>query len=332
MAAAFAPEGSLTFTRAYGLQSVGINTRFNLEDIFEIGQSEAYEIVENLPDVEVTMEKVLDARPLLYHLATQGATTGTLQGRSAQKCSVAVSIFGDTQDSASGRPQAEVYMSGLYYNACSYDFNTQGAFREQITLVGNHKQWLSVSSSGNYTFSGGFLNTDIPLAAEGVNFRQDFDMPNCLFPTQIPGISASGTNDKTAGVFGAHIQSVRVSTNPGRTDLFELGRRAPYFKFIPFPVDVRTDIEVLSQTGDNISAFEDGVYGSGNNILNATMYFRTTEGTKLNLGSKNKMSSSSMQGGNAGQQGSNQTVTYSFVNKSSISVVHPQDPTGALAG
>ena len=54
-------------TAAHGVQSVGITTNFNLEQAFELGQIQIYENIEGLPDVEVTLEKVLDGYPLLYH-------------------------------------------------------------------------------------------------------------------------------------------------------------------------------------------------------------------------------------------------------------------------
>ena len=51
---------------AHGVQSVGITTNFNLEQAFELGQIQIYENIEGTPDIEVTMEKVLDGYPLIY--------------------------------------------------------------------------------------------------------------------------------------------------------------------------------------------------------------------------------------------------------------------------
>ena len=51
----------------HGVQSVGITTNFNLEQAFELGQIEIYENIEGTPDIEVTLEKVLDGYPLIYH-------------------------------------------------------------------------------------------------------------------------------------------------------------------------------------------------------------------------------------------------------------------------
>ena len=55
---------------AHGVQSVGITTTFNLEQVFELGQLAIYENVEGTPDVEVTMSKVLDGYIPLFCLAT----------------------------------------------------------------------------------------------------------------------------------------------------------------------------------------------------------------------------------------------------------------------
>ena len=43
-----------------GVQSVGITTNFNLEQVFQLGQLAVYEDVEEVPDIEVSVERVLD--------------------------------------------------------------------------------------------------------------------------------------------------------------------------------------------------------------------------------------------------------------------------------
>jgi len=58
----------------HGLQSAGITTNFNLEQVFELGQLSIYQNVEGIPDIEVALNKVLDGYPLIYVLATEGGT------------------------------------------------------------------------------------------------------------------------------------------------------------------------------------------------------------------------------------------------------------------
>ena len=64
----FAPDGSSTFTPAHGVQSLGSNITFNLTEVFELGQISIYDNVEDTPDVEFTIEKLIDGYPLIYHL------------------------------------------------------------------------------------------------------------------------------------------------------------------------------------------------------------------------------------------------------------------------
>jgi hypothetical protein len=246
---------------------------------------------------------------------------------------MAMSIFGDTQDSASGVPQTEVNMSGLFCSALTYTFPAEGSCTESVTLLGNHKVWKSSS----FTFTGTiFDNTDVPLAltqgSGGVQRRENVifsDLNGTLLPggtNGIPGISSSGTNEKTGDVFGAHVQNITISSDLGRTNLVELGRRLPYFRYVEFPTEVTCDIEVLSIGGDQISATEEGVLGDGNNLPAHTIQVLLDEGTNINLGTQNKLSNVTYGGGDTG--GGNDTTTYSYTTFNEMVVVHPEDPAG----
>ena len=60
---AFRQNGDATanaWTAAHGVQSVAVTTTFNLEQAFKLGQLSIYENIEGVPDIEVTMSKVLD--------------------------------------------------------------------------------------------------------------------------------------------------------------------------------------------------------------------------------------------------------------------------------
>jgi hypothetical protein len=332
--------GSFTLAHAVkGLQSCGINTRFNLEQVFEMGQIQIYQNIENLPDVEITMEKVLDGHPLIYHLATKGSNSATLTGRSNVKSSFVLSIFDDTQDSASGTPLTEVYCSGVFVSAVNYNFPVDGNFTESVTLVGNNKIWRT----SGFFFTGQFDQTgseSAPLAAEGVNRKQYIIFGSgtnaCKLPAGVggvDGIDVSGYNlIGSDGNYGAHIQSIRVQANLGREALNELGRKGPYHRYVNFPVEVRCDIEVLSTRGDMTDATETGVLGNGNNLADKSIFLATTEGTKLNLGTKCKLASTNYGNANAGGRGGNATVTYSYTTFNDLTVIHPQDPTAGLAG
>lgn len=331
-----AKDGSSSFTPVHGAQTVGINTSFNLEQAFEIGQTNIYQNIENVPDIEVNVEKVLDGYPPVYILATQGGTSASLTGRSAVSCQMAMSIYGDTTDAASGVPLKQVTMSGLFPSQVTYTFPTEGNCTESVTLVGNHKVWKSSS----FDFSGTlFTNQDQPLAlgppnSGGIARRQNVifgGLTDTLLPAGnfggIPGISSSGTNDKGSdGQYGAHVSQISVSANLGRTPLYELGRRAPYFRYLDLPVEITTEISSIAVDGDGVSGTSDGVIpGSGTNVADKTIAIKVQEGLYLDLGTRNKLSSVSMSDANA--NGGNMNLTFSYSTFNYLRVTHPQDPS-----
>ena len=55
-----------------GLQSVGMSSTFTLDQVFEMGQIEIYENIEEVADIEVTLEKAIDGNKLIYDLASNG--------------------------------------------------------------------------------------------------------------------------------------------------------------------------------------------------------------------------------------------------------------------
>lgn len=334
-----APDGTAVGAYAsshvvHGLQSIGINTRFNLEQIFEIGQLAIYQNVEGLPDVEVSCEKVLDGYKLLYHLATPTATTGTLAGRGSIKCQLLMSIYDDTLSSTSGSPISEVEMSGMFISQLGYNFQVNGPFTESATFVGNNKTWRTSAFGASGAFAA---NNDTPLAASGVQLRQHIvfgsgagaPFSGCtLLPPSVHGLTEVGTgtgvNIETSGIFGASIQSIKVSTNQGRDNLLELGRKAPYFRPLQFPVQVKTDIEVYCKSGDRINAIET----SDSNTSVGRVRIVTRDSTVIDCGSQNRLESVQYGNANAGKNSSNATCTYSYLTFNDFTVTHPQDPAG----
>ena len=146
-----APHEAGTVEVAHGVQSVGVTTNFSLEQAFELGQIQIYENIEGVPDIEVTLEKVLDGYPLLFFLATRGAgLSATLVERSKLRCNVGLGIFDDGVDvvgsdgnNGAKSANAEVIASGMYMSSVSYNIVTDGNHTESITLVGNQKTWSS---------------------------------------------------------------------------------------------------------------------------------------------------------------------------------------------
>lgn len=323
-----APFANETYTAVQGLQSVGINTKFNLEQVFEIGQLSIYENVENLPDLEVTTEKVLDGYPLVYHLATQGAADSTLVGRSNQRANMSLAVFDDTAQLASGTPLTQCFMSGVYVSQVEYSVQVDGNATESCSFVGNNKAWKTAAFTFDGFTSGNGVTSTGPASASGVNRRQHLLMSSCLFPKSIPGIDASGLNAEVSGSFSASIQSIRVSANLGRDQLLELGHKSPFFRYVNFPVEVTTTIEALSKQGDMVEGTEAGSQPNGDNTVEETMRFKMQEGTAIDLGSKNRLSSVNYGGANAGSRGGNATMTFTYTTFNDFDVRHPADPGG----
>jgi len=361
----------------HGVQSVGVTTNFNLAQVFELGQISIYENIEDLPDVEVSMTKVLDGYKPMYCSATQNATRPTLVGRSNERCVFGLSVFDDTLDGASGTANQQLECSGMYVSSLSYSFPLEDNFTEDITLVGNHKHWLNDSTFGETgtdhaqfyiptaVFDGQFEAandepTSLTFTGGGVNRRQDLlfatgivpgDSVNgrgesagdlngmhtyvdvCALPTEIPGINSTGMNVKdAAGNFGAHINSITVSTDLGREQILELGRKGPYHRFATFPTEVTCEIETTTTSGDLISATEEGKLTTSSqpgrdlgNLSNQSIRIATAEGLRLGLGAKNKLSSVNYAGGDAG--GGNVTTTFSYTNFNDLTVIHRQEST-----
>ena len=328
-----------TSAMVHGLQSVGVTTNFSLEQAFELGQIEIYENIEGTPDVEVTLEKVLDGYPLMYHMASTGVIGSSASGlvaRSKERCDVRLGIFPEESNfiksaSAPNGAPAEVYMSGMYVSSISYSLGSDGNATESVTLVGNNKKWFD-NADGRMQQStvANFDGLDEPLGlgsdadpSGGVSQKEDVLISGCIFPISVEGVLTAGAYNN-AGNGRVPVQSISVSTDFSREDVFELGKKTPYARPAAFPIEVTCDIESISTSGDFVEATEAGDYGlyatvsSGNNTPNESMFFYTRNGLGLDLGAKNRLSSVSYGGGDAG--GGNATVTYSYVNYNDLDV------------
>lgn len=327
-----------TIDIAHGVQSVGITTNFNLEQAFELGQIEIYENIEGTPDVECTMEKVLDGYPLLYHMASsgvEGTAASGLSARSKARCDVRLGIFPEEFNNikqGGSSADAEVYMSGMYISSISYSFPTDGSSTESITLVGNNKEWIDNSTTSVIESSSvaNFDGQDEPLAmgdanipSGGISQREDFLLNACILPKSIRGVAGTGAfgNGDNSLV---HLQSVSVSTDFSREEILELGAKTPYSRPATFPIEVSCEIEAITTSGDFVFAAEAGdsalnlSTASGNNTGNEMIFFATRQGYAFDLGIKNRLSSVSYGGGDAG--GGNATCTYSYTNFNDLDV------------
>ena len=321
----------------HGVQSVGMTTTFNLIQIFELGQLALYENSEDLPDVEVTISKVLDGYPLVWEHATIDAALPTLIGRSNAKCFVGLSIFNDTEV-AESTPLSVVQCSGMYVSSLTYNFPLDDPFTEEVTMVGNNKIWANAPTYGETLDSsvttptvegdGQFSSTvdDSPAAVSGVSRRQHLTLTatNAYDRTQLP-LEIAGVDQSTSGVIltsdtRARLSSITVSSDFGRENLLELGRKAPYHRFVTFPTEVTCDIEVTSTSGDFVSATEGGIFdSSSDNLANRIIRIATNDSLRIYLGNQNKLASVTYGGADAA--GGNATATYSYSNFNDFTIM-----------
>jgi hypothetical protein len=339
----FSGDGYLMI--AHGLQSIGVSTNFNLEQIFELGQLSLYENYEEVPEIEVTFEKVLDGYSLMYHLGTVDATSPTLPGRGNARADVRMAVGLDTNEyMATGVNSgvAELYCSGMYVSSVSYNLATDGNFTESTTFVGNDKQWLTDNENGLLSDDNGLLvnalNTtvfgdDAPVGvANSILRRQNLvigsggkEYGGTTFTTQVPNMLEGGSSGNLRNSKyiiegqGPYIQSVSISVDLGRENIQQLGKKAPYYRYVSFPVDVTCDIEVTATAGDNVDAAEEA-----KNLSDHSIMFVLDDSTVFQLGNKNKITSITYGGGDAG--GGNATISYSFTNSNDFVVLHSGDP------
>lgn len=341
--AGVAPLGSATYTSIRGLQNFTCNTTFNLQQIFEFGQSAIYENVEGIPNIEGTLSKVLDGFAPIYTLATQAAGgPGLLARANCNACQLAMSIFSDQQLACSGTAINSVIMSGMYVSQVAYRITVDGPATEEVSMVGNNKLWTASAPTINDTAGGAgsiVTDDDSPLAitgSGGVNMKEDFRLGDGMsrLPTEMPGVGTSGWIIAGGdGVYPVHLRSFSATANLNREDIFELGRKGNYYRYVRIPAEVTSEIGIISISGDMISAMEEGTYAVGGtcgryNLLDQTIYIRMCEGLQIDLGTKNKLQSVNWNGG--GVDGANQELVYTYRNFNDFIVYHPQDPNAAL--
>ncbi len=344
--------------QVHGLQSVGITTNFNLEQVFELGQIEIYENIEGIPDVEVSLEKVLDGYPLMYLMASTGVTSQDASGllaRSKEQCDLRLGIFGEEYNNVAsagdnnGDAEVEVYMSGMFISSVGYTFPVDGNCTESLTLVGNNKEWLTggnvlITDESVTVFDGDDSPAALAAGSGGVQRREDVMLEFSVLPVGIDGVNGTGIGNAyrpadgfptpvgsyenwagfTSSGTSIHVQNVSINTDFSREDIFELGRKNPYYRPAAFPVEVTCEIEAVTTSGDFITALEDGdpelnnTPASGNNTSEENIHFVLRGGYSFDLGKKNRLSSVSYGGGDA--TGGNVSCSYSYTNFNDLEV------------
>lgn len=293
-----APTGSSpTFIGVSGVQSVGLNTNFKLDPVFQLGQLDVFDQLEDIPNVELSIEQIIGEYPLACVLATPNITGGsTLIARfSDTQCTAAIGYYADTASAATGTAKEDlVTMSGMYVSNISFDFPVEGTAKHSCTLVGNHKEWNT-----NVTV---FPNINFGAPPVGIIRRQA--LTEATLPTDLPGGNDIALNK---------IQSIKISSDFGRPEIFQLGAKAPYCRYMEFPTEVTCAIEIMELQGDLISANP-----TGDTSQDKALSFSWDTGLTLDLGGKNRLLSVTSQGGDTG--GGNRMTTYNYRNYNTLTI------------
>lgn len=313
----------------HGVQSASDNADLPTQDVNEIGQITPYEIVEDTPNVTFDIERVIDGCAPVYLMATEGATSASLTGRQDFKCVIAGAAYGSSSNYISGTPIRVCEFSGMQPTSISYSFTVDGPFTETVSFVGNYREWSATAKYGSIPSNPTTAGTDEPCAltncSGGVQFKENLRFDGTyptLLPAIIPGMSPSGFMPLTDGCPNVPIQSINVSVDLNREVVSRLGCKGAYARLVTFPVDVTTEIEVLSQSGDGVDVTEFGtlVGCEYTNSPEARIRISTDCGLIIDLGSKNKLTGVGHTWGDS--SGSNATYTLSYTGKSILSVFH----------
>jgi len=304
-----------------GLQSVGMTTNFNLQQVFQLGQLELYDNLENVPEVEVTLNKVLDGTPPLYLICMGGS--GSVAGANAKDMAEIVNnrvnfrlgIYADSVTAATGNASHYVDCSGMYLSRFSYTLPVEGNATEEVTLVGNNKVWNTGSVFSMSEFNPTGTNPTKWSKAPSVVKRYNVNIAGSTLPTGTAGIPIPSGRS----VNRPYVQQVTISSDLGREAIYELGRMAPYFRYVNFPVQVTSEFSVTASDGDYVNADDfaskTGCGQTYTNLTDKTIIINlcgtgVNDYLTLDLGGKNKLTSVNYSGGDTG--GGNATISYSF--------------------
>jgi hypothetical protein len=304
-----------------GVQSLGMNTNFNLEKLYQLGQLDLYEAVDNNPQIEFTINKIFDGTLPLFLLTMGGAdhSTGTslVKGQN-NRVNLTLGIWKDTGDNdGNAGTHAGVdsintlSATGLYASNFTFTFPADGNATEETTLVGNHKEW------GAGSIDGWEFDPEDPTAtihSKGITRRYKFNTADgkLVMPTGMPS--------------GSPLSNVTVSFDLGREPIYTLGNYEPYLRYVNFPVEVTTEITTVAMDLDigetyNLSPDAYNCSSSGSSVTNnETIKFVICadqgEELEIDLGDANRLQSVNYTGGDTG--GGNVQVSYSYTNSSSF--------------
>jgi len=275
-----------------GAQSVSVNTNFELEQVFQLGRLAIYDNIQNDPDIEVTISKILDGGNSIYNLATNGG--GTLIDKANEQCNIVLGIGEDTDAVLS--TTSAVTMTGMYLSSVNYTLPVDGFFTEEVSFLGSSK-----TVGGSVTAPAG--NSTPNIAARRQNL--------------------SSTTVYPSDVSGKNISNITVSADLGREKMYKLGQFSPFHRFVNFPLEITVSFDVIGNEGDSVEASEISTQCAGRDydFETITLEICDNEGNidyVIDLKDKCVLSSVSYSGGDA--TGGNVTITYTYITYNDLEI------------
>lgn len=314
-----------------GLQNISISTNFNLQPIFQFGQFELYENYETLPEIEISLTKVFDGYPLIYHMAVG---EGSLVEVANHRCGIRLGI--QTDPGSLTRPgvmeKSTLEIEPAYLSQVTYNMSTDDKFTEAVTLVSNSRKWVTPSKPSIALDNDMDGDRRSPING-GIGSSVLVKRSDCVFPFM--ELDGSMNVIKGGGIMpGANIKGVTITVNLPREPIKDMGFFFPKMRPIGFPADITCEIITTAISGDNIGIDERANANRDKNIsadwtsqqdksinvqgaqhgLHKSLDFHTIkivmcDGTIFDLGSRNKLSSVAYNGDTSA---SNTLITYSF--------------------
>ena len=298
------------------IQSVGISTSLDYEQLFELGRLQIFNNIEGIPSVEITVERALAvndsaitdidacyAEGTLWNLAG-----GSVTAAGGKRFNLMMEISADDVLSR----ENFVTCTGLYMNNYSLNFNLEGASTESATFVGNHIDWDGTSAE--LTTAGVDISVFEAFGTKHkiAPFSGDSDVTGADDANQ--GGAAIITRQhftSAVGISLSRLQSATFSVSMDREDLLQLGGKTPFFKAANFPVETTLEVEYLATKDSNGVDLNQAKLDLGCDVGEATS---STTAIKVgdrtfNFGSMN-WTGTNYSGGDAG--GGNATIAYNY--------------------
>ena len=325
------PDSGGAITAVPGVQSVSMDTNFDLESVFQLGRLAAYDSRPVDPSVEITMSKLLDGHPTIYNLFDGS----NLAAATSTKRDVYLMVGSDKQDILNQNDPGPggvgigpvhnanptIKMTGCNLTGVTFTFGSDGNFSEDITITAASKQIVATTIAAPAANPKG----------GGVLSRQNFLKNAGVSGSQLP-----------KAVQGKKISQITISADTGGAEsFFELGNYLPFLKQAQLPIDVTIAFDVIADNHDGIGVTPttqsgcSAPLGASQTPELITLYLCNASGAvayEFNFNDrvsptssvynvpKAKLTSVSYSGGDTG--GGNVTITYTYTAANLLRVVY----------